>query len=353
MEYQQEKSLLINNLEQEGIKAQESNNLKLAQEKFQEIIDLQRNHCDSWYNLGVINYQLDDYKEAKLNLQQAISFNSDVSSYHYLLGLICEDLKEVDTAINAYQKALEIEPDLLDVLYNLGNIYYQTIGDISKAEKCYRKIIEIESESDEGYYNLGNIFTIKVQLDKALEQYNQAQKINPNSQLVQDKIKFVLSLKNKIEDAYLYSGNYFYARNCHLQAVEKYEQFFKNTQETNSVIFYKFADCYAITHPIEDTIKFYEKYLSQNPDSNIYLKLILALQEVGNMERAIEVSDKAISLFPDDLYLFLRANLLLPLIYSTVKEVEFHRQRLYEFLLSTRYERMDPTTNSSFNENMP
>ena len=81
-------------------------------------------------------------------------------------------------AYQYYQKAVELDPKLLDAFYNLANIYFvQKRFDL--AEKAYARVIVQNPKDADAYNNLGVIYYRQGKPDKAREYYRRALKINP------------------------------------------------------------------------------------------------------------------------------------------------------------------------------
>jgi Tfp pilus assembly protein PilF len=70
-----------------------------------------------------------------------------------------EKLNQVEQAIAAYQKTIELKPDHLDAYNNLGNLLTQQ-GQFIQAETVYRQGININPYHFGSYLNLGNLFSI-------------------------------------------------------------------------------------------------------------------------------------------------------------------------------------------------
>lgn len=85
----------------------------------------------------------------------------------------------VDQAVEAYQKALEIDPQCLGALVNLGTIHYQG-REFKKAESYYRKALEIEPEYALAHFNLGNLFDERGDYAEAYHHYAVALRISPS-----------------------------------------------------------------------------------------------------------------------------------------------------------------------------
>ena len=92
-------------------------------------------------------------------------------SIYYLFGNAYNDKKEYDKAIEAFEKAIEINPKKDEAYYNMGNAYND--------KKEYDKAIEINPKKDEAYYNMGNAYNDKKEYDKAIEAFEKAIEINP------------------------------------------------------------------------------------------------------------------------------------------------------------------------------
>ena len=89
-------------------------------------------------------------------------------------------------AAEEYEKALELEPDNVDVMSNLGVTYYR-LGELDKAVEIYTKAIAVAPEDADIRSNLAAAYVQKQdpggttdQLDMALEQYQKAIELAPD-----------------------------------------------------------------------------------------------------------------------------------------------------------------------------
>jgi tetratricopeptide (TPR) repeat protein len=85
----------------------------------------------------------------------------------------------VDGAIEAYEKALALDPKCVAAMVNLGNIYFHA-KDWKRAEACYRGALMIEPDYALGHFNLANLHDEKGDLAEAALHYNAALRIAPN-----------------------------------------------------------------------------------------------------------------------------------------------------------------------------
>jgi tetratricopeptide (TPR) repeat protein len=74
------------------------------------------------------------------------------------MGLAYTGLGKFKKAIEAYEKAIEINPYYGTAYYNMG-IAYTGLGKFKKAIEAYEKAIEINPDYGTAYYNMGIAYT--------------------------------------------------------------------------------------------------------------------------------------------------------------------------------------------------
>jgi tetratricopeptide (TPR) repeat protein len=98
---------------------------------------------------------------------------------HFNSGVTFYNQKEFSKAIQAYQKAIELDPSYVEAYNNLG-IVYQTMGDAKSAIGAYQKSTEINTRYEKGYNNLGLLFLLEGRYEEALEAFQKTLAINSN-----------------------------------------------------------------------------------------------------------------------------------------------------------------------------
>ena len=92
------------------------------------------------------------------------------------------DLEEagapVEDAIEAYQKALELNPGAAGALVNLGTIYYRQ-RKFADAETYYREALDADPSYPLAQFNIGNLYDELGRLEEAQEHYRLALELNP------------------------------------------------------------------------------------------------------------------------------------------------------------------------------
>jgi tetratricopeptide (TPR) repeat protein len=85
----------------------------------------------------------------------------------------------IETAVAAYQTAIEIDPAQAPALINLGTIHYNQ-RDWPKAEDCYRRALQARPDYALAHFNLGNLYDETGHWHRALEQYLAALAAQPD-----------------------------------------------------------------------------------------------------------------------------------------------------------------------------
>ncbi len=85
----------------------------------------------------------------------------------------------VEDIIEAYRRAVELDPQSAGALVNLGTIYFNALN-WNEAEKHYLRAIEADAEYALAHFNLGNLYDEKRDRMNALKHYQAALRLNPN-----------------------------------------------------------------------------------------------------------------------------------------------------------------------------
>ncbi|MFH1073775.1 MAG: tetratricopeptide repeat protein [Candidatus Firestonebacteria bacterium] len=140
-------------------------------------LDIDPRFADAYNNLGISYYKLGNFEEAVKYYVKAIE-TGPRDTYLYNLGQLYRDAKMPDGAIDAYQRALLINPYIPKGNYIVGNAYFDK-GEFDKAIEFFLKGLVIEPDSFEIYTNLGVAYDRKNMLNEAGEAFKKAIRLNP------------------------------------------------------------------------------------------------------------------------------------------------------------------------------
>ena len=94
-------------------------------------------------------------------------------------GLTLEETgAPVDEVLQAYQKAVDLNPEAAGALVNLGTIYFR-MGKLTKAENLYRRAVDSDPDYALAEFNLGNLYDEQGDARQARDHYLAALKLNP------------------------------------------------------------------------------------------------------------------------------------------------------------------------------
>jgi protein O-GlcNAc transferase len=278
----------VKSLMEMAVQKHQSGQLHEAEFLYKHILKLQdqfdnQYHAIASSNLGSIFEQQGLLEAAQESYQQALNLNPDYAEAYYNLGNVLKKQNLLEASVESYQRALQFQPNYAQAHNNLGNVFQQQ-GLLDAALKSYQQALRIKPEYAQAYDNLGNVFLQKGKLEEAVESFLAALKIKPNSTSAHHNLGNALKLQGKLD-----------------AAVKSYEQ---------AIIF---------------NANYTEAY--QNLGNTLY--------EQGNLESAIESYHQTLRLKPN----FAPAKFgivigQLPIIYSSLTEINHQRNNYHQHLLS-------------------
>lgn len=201
---------------------------------------------DYYKEIGNIYFDKKRYKDAIEAYEKAIALNPEFKEAFFNLGIayysLAEDLKaanDSEQAIFYYQKVLKINPNYADVYFKIGVIYQET-GNFQKAVEYYTKTLELVPNSAKVYYNLGNIFLDENQPCKAAECFNKSLFIEPENTDTKNNYATALYNSGKIQES-----------------IDLYENLVKTNPDEHDIRL-NLACAYLITNNYEKGWKYYE-----------------------------------------------------------------------------------------------
>jgi tetratricopeptide (TPR) repeat protein len=89
-----------------------------AEIEFERALDADSHFYPAWYNLGLLRQARGDYSGARFAYHRTIHYKKGHSAALFQLGLIEEQRRNTEAAVEYYAKAFSINHDLLDVRVN-------------------------------------------------------------------------------------------------------------------------------------------------------------------------------------------------------------------------------------------
>jgi tetratricopeptide (TPR) repeat protein len=184
-------------------------------------------------DLSTIKAQIDagEYAQAKETLEGIVAQEEENAEAHFLLGLSYFNLGEPQKAREAFNRALELDPERAGAVHhNLGALAYE-MGQLDKAEEEFLAALSAEPDDADTHYQLGATY-----LRKALP----AEAGPPDADLLaqaQEQFETALELAPEKPEALVGLGNAYMLQNQFDEAIEVLEQAAALDQEMPEVLF--------------------------------------------------------------------------------------------------------------------
>lgn len=265
-------------------------NMEIALKHFKEIVSSHKDIPEVHWYLAMIYNQLKIYENSEQSCLKVLALNKyseTISEYEVrkLLATLYFQQEKLDDAFKEYLHVNQIQPDDINVLYELGNISlkrnsfrdaivyfekykknsldnpvayyflgmsYWKMGSKEMALENLNKSINLNKTIPEPHYYLGEIYRDQNNYDNAIKEYEIA--------LGSKELKYQVELS---------MGLCFYKKNFYDQAIQHLKNAlsgkFENKEE-KCEIYYILADSYAKSGDLEQTIRNYEAIEKIEPE---------------------------------------------------------------------------------------
>ncbi|MBN2120737.1 MAG: tetratricopeptide repeat protein [Candidatus Omnitrophica bacterium] len=175
-------------------------------------------------SLAQFKFQKHDYEAALAIYENILKLNPDNIDIHFWMGYLYEESGQRDKAVEVWKKALALEPDHPDVLNSLGYVYAEEGINLDEAEALVKRALVIKPDSAAYLDSLGWVYFKKKDfqsakeyiekavvflkdpvildhladvylslgdLSRAKELWNEALEIDPENEIIQEKVKSV------------------------------------------------------------------------------------------------------------------------------------------------------------------
>lgn len=124
-------------------------------------------------------YELKDVQSALEEFDKAIKLDPKNSESYVFQGNCYYDKRKYARAIENYDKAIELKPNSAFFYNNRGSAYAD-LGKYDRAIIDYNKAIELDREFAMAHYGLGLVYFDLRSYEKSIEEYSKAIELNPN-----------------------------------------------------------------------------------------------------------------------------------------------------------------------------
>jgi len=119
---------------------------------------------------------------------------------YYNYGLEAIKKGGFDTAIAAWEKAIEIDPGMFPAYGKLGMAYY-TQGRFSKASEIYRKELKLNPNDPMVYFSLGVVYRMNEQYEDSIVMQKKALSLNPKLASAYNELGLTYCKQKRLDEA--------------------------------------------------------------------------------------------------------------------------------------------------------
>ena len=235
---------------------------------------------------NIINELISTYKEGQLALvvDQGLSLTEQYPNAFIIwniVGAAAARIGNLDLAINAFQKVINIKPDYAEAYNNLGNPLTGQ-GKLDEAIAYYQKALSLKPDYSEAYNNMGIALHYQGKFIEAISSYQKA-----------------LSLKPNYSEAYYNIGNAYKGQGRLDEAIASYQKAL-SLKPDHAEVSYNMGKVFQDQDKLSEAISSYQKALSLKPDhAEAYNNMGTVLQIQGKLDDAITCYQKALLIKPD------------------------------------------------------
>jgi tetratricopeptide (TPR) repeat protein len=274
------------------------NKLDLAEQEFRQVLRLEPGNRDGNYNLGLVLmatgsplaaisrfervHPLDIATRSNLiraylragrtalalKLATALSAqNKGDVQLHFTLGVLLASEKQYRAAQLELEQANALEPETLEILYNLGQAYLRT-AEYAKAELALNRALKLKSDSPETLYMLAQVYEEQNRSVDALDLLVSAHKLAPQNTDIIFLLARVSMTQNYFEDAIplLESGLKIAPRRADLRAA--------------------LGESYFMSGKAEKAIEEFKALIELDPSARSYAFMGLSYRHLGQFDQA-------------------------------------------------------------------
>src|SRR5580765_106030 len=135
---------------------------------------------ESYFNIGLANYYLKQYRESEAAYRQAIKLDPyNAADAYYALGLTYRDSGQFDDEIQSYKQAIRLKPDYLSAYDHLGLRYLQ-VKKYSEAAEAFKQLAALRPGDANAQNSLGETYEAMNKHDESVEAFRQAIRLKPD-----------------------------------------------------------------------------------------------------------------------------------------------------------------------------
>ncbi len=245
-------------------------------------------NAQAYHNLAFVYARNGDYERAVDQYQQAIERHEDEGAKAIALnglGDVYVALDQYLDAINAYERAIAIDPEQAQSWNSIGDVH-RLSGDSEAAIEAFRQAVRIDPEHSAAWNSLGDLYADLERDDEAIEAYLRVIELEPDSAWPYNNLGFIYAKRNEYEKA----------RTLYKQAIDRHED-----DQGKAISWNNLGDVFVKLQQDKDAIEAYQWATALDPDyAWPHHNLGQVYERQGDYELAIGLYQQAIGRHEED-----------------------------------------------------
>ena len=294
-----------------------------AIDSYKKVLELNSDHKDASFNLGVIHFETKKYNIAQnIFIAYLETFGNDQEAQRYLLQIYL-----ITSQLN---KAEMLSKKICDVYPKEAMFWYERARVLTRLNKnndaisCYKECLKIAPDFNDAFKNMVILYKRINLLDSYIEELKDNNVKNTNNYTTLTNLAQSLLINGKPNNAFTYIKkaidlhpkkntkhkdylNTLTIKGKIFTALEKYQEsieIYKSIIELDETIYQLYADIgdnLVKLENVDDAIVFYEKCLQINPNyATCHLSLGNAYFKLGNKEQALKYYNNSLEIDPNN-----------------------------------------------------
>jgi len=172
-------------------------------------LELAPDYAEGYAFLSEVYADLGNWRLAQANAEKALETNFQSMDAHHNMGYALEVQGRYQAAVEFYENAIKLAPNLAPLYVTAGRIYHNGLGDYETAADRYKKAIKLSPFDPEPYDLLGWAYYFNGEDVRAVDAFEQSIGIDPT---------YVNPFRR--ESAWGHLGTLYYTRQNFEQAIE-------------------------------------------------------------------------------------------------------------------------------------
>lgn len=165
---------------------------------FVQALALDENHLDTNHKLAMLYLKKQMYGSASALFKRLCSLTNDALHYSHL-GLSLYHQSLLEEAKGAYQKSVELDPERAKRFISLAQVY-RRLGELQNAIIAVNKALELESKNIDFLYLMADLHLEDKNIDSGSLVLAQVEELDPNGKIVKKMKKAFKALEPKQKD---------------------------------------------------------------------------------------------------------------------------------------------------------